>query len=74
MQPLVLRRMLRSASLLNLPLFLAVRHYSNALDAYMWLLLAVLVLVPILVMLVVAMVVIEMVFLFEDQPIAPYAN
>ena len=29
---------------------LAVRHYSNALDAYMWLLLAVLVLVPILVM------------------------
>ena len=40
----------------------------------MWLLLAVLVLVPILVMLVVAMVVKEMVFLFEDQPIAPYAN
>ena len=53
---------------------LAVRHYSNALDAYMWLLLAVLVLVPILVMLVVAMVVIEMVFLFEDQPIAPYSG
>ena len=37
MQPLVLRRMLRSASLLNLPLsILAVRHYSNALDAYMY--------------------------------------
>ena len=53
---------------------LAVRHYSNALDAYMWLLLAVLVLVPILVMLVVAVVVVEIVFLFEDQPIAPYAN
>ena len=53
---------------------LAVRHYSNALDPYMWLLLAVLVLVPILVMLVVAMVVVEIIFLFEDQPIAPYSG
>ena len=41
----------------------AVRHYSNALDAYMWLLLAVLVLVPILVMLVVSVVVVAIVVL-----------
>ena len=38
----------------------------------MWLLLAVL--VPILVILVIAVVVVDIIFLFEDQPIAPYSG
>ena len=49
---------------------LVVRHYSNALDPYMWLLLAVLVLVPILVMLVVAMVAVSYTHL--TLPTTPY--
>ena len=49
----------------------AVRHYSNALAAYIWLLLAVLVLVPILVMSAVAVVVVQRVFLVADPSIAP---
>ena len=75
MQPLVLRRMLRSASLLNLPLFLlSAITRMPLMPTCMWLLLAVLVLLPILVMLVVAVVVVEIVFMFEDWPIAPCAN
>ena len=66
--------MLRSASLLNLPLFLLSAITLMLLMPTCGCCWPLLVLVPILVMLVVAVVVVEIVFLFEDQPIAPYAN